>query len=90
ITRIEDDRLYELSAGEAKIVKFPGVMKDAAGAVAGANYGSRAAFLEKRVEGQYVPAPKSAFDMNLILILLVALLVAVVGYLLWEKKGKKK
>ena len=88
-TRIEDENFYEVEPGEAKIVKFPGVMQGASGAIAGADYGSREAFLGNRIEKEYVP--QSAADYTLIFAGIVILLLLVIAYFVWDKmKAKKK
>ncbi|MCX6768651.1 MAG: hypothetical protein NTY83_02315 [Candidatus Micrarchaeota archaeon] len=84
MTKIEDDRVYSLAQGEAKMVKFPGVLKGSSGIVAGADYGAREAFLDKRVEKSYVPAPAAA-DYTLLLAGLLLLLVLIIGYLVWGR-----
>ena len=92
MTRIEDDRVYPLAQGEAKIVKFPGVLEGSSGIVAGAGYGSREAFIDKRVEKAYEPA--LAADYTLLFAGLLVLLVLIIGYLIWSRgksaaKGKR-
>ncbi len=88
-TNLEDDRVYSLAQGEAKMVKFPGVMKDSSGVVAGAYYGAREAFMDKRLEEGYVPAPAFALDTTLLLGALVLVLLIVIIYLAFFR-GKKK
>lgn len=94
--KVKDDTVYSLSPNEGQAVKFPGIMGQGDRVVAGANYGSREAFLEKRAEGEYVKAPEEAapagpaVDMTMILLLVVIVLVGVVAYLVLTKKEGKK
>ena len=97
-TRIESDTVYSLGVGEAEMVKFPGVLGAAEGEVevlAGADYGSREACMEKRVEESHVfeveaPVEEEEFDMNLVFLVVILLLIAVIAYLVLGKKEKKK
>ena len=100
-TKMKDDDLYELSSGESQIVKFPGVLTNSGTVevVAGADYGSREAFLDNRVEQSHtfeveVPMEEelegTGFDMNLLFILIIVVLVIVVLYLFLAKKKEKK
>ena len=94
-TKIKDDTVYSLSPNEGQAVKFPGIMKQGGRVVAGANYGSREAFLDKRAEGTYTKQPETAaaepgIDMTLILLLVVIVLAGIVAYLLLTKKGKEE
>ena len=59
--------------------------------VAGADYGSREAFLGKRVDKEYVPQAQSAMDYTLIFAGIFILLILAIAYLVWDKmKGKAK
>lgn len=97
-TKIKSDTIYSLGVGEAEMVKFPGVLGAAEGDVevlAGADYGSREAFMEKRVEGSHVfsveaPVEEAEFDMNLLFLAVILLLVAVIVYLVLGRNGKKE
>ena len=90
LINMEDDRVYSIAQGEAKMVKFPGALKGSTGVVAGAYYGAREAFMDKRIEQAYVPEPAFAMDTTLILGLLVLLLLIVAVYLAFFRgKGKK-
>ena len=97
-TKIKSDTLYSLGVGEAEIVKFPGILGSAEGEVevaAGANYGSREAFLEKRAEKSHLfavkaPVEEAGFDMNLLFLAVILLLVAVIVYLVLGRKKEEK
>ncbi|MCX8200143.1 MAG: hypothetical protein N3G76_01605 [Candidatus Micrarchaeota archaeon] len=91
-TKIRSDTVYSLQPGKGEIVKFPGIAKDGARIVGGANYGAREAFLEKRVEKEYVPAPSAqGIDTSTLLLVVVIVLVLLVGYLLLDKiRGQKQ
>ncbi|MCP4647965.1 MAG: hypothetical protein GY852_09590 [bacterium] len=96
-TKIKSDTLYQLGVGEAEMVKFPGILGSAEGGVevvAGADYGSREAFMEKRIEGSHVftveaPVEEAEFDMNLLFILLILVLVVVILYLVLGRKKEE-
>lgn len=90
-TRIEGDAVHSVEPGEAKIVKFPGVMQGASGVAVGADYGAREAFLGKRVEKEYVPAPAFALDTGILFGLLALVLLIVIIYMAFSRgKGKPK
>ncbi len=99
-TKIKSDTLYQLGVGEAEMVKFPGILGSAEAdveVVAGADYGAREAFMEKRIEGSHIFAAEApveeeeaGFDMNLIFILLILVLVVVILYLVLGRKGEEK
>ena len=98
-TKIKSDTLYQLGVGEAEMVKFPGILGSSSGdveVIAGANYGSREAFMEKRIDASHVFAVEApieepaGFDTNLLFILVILLLVVVILYLVLGRKGKKK
>ncbi|NYZ76764.1 hypothetical protein H0O02_00420 [Candidatus Micrarchaeota archaeon] len=92
-TKIKDENTYELAAGEGRIVKFPGIAKSGSAIVAGADYGSREAFLEKRVEKEYTPAPAGLgfpLDSSLLYIIVILALIGAVGYLVWDKTRAKR
>jgi len=88
VTKIKDENTYPLAVGEGRMIKFPGIAKAGSIIVVGANYGAREAFLEKRIESEYVPKGP-AFDLTIIYIIIILLLIALVGYLLWEKRKAK-
>jgi hypothetical protein len=90
-TNIKSETVYSLLPGKGEMVKFPGVVKADTTILGGANYGAREAFLEKRLEKEYVPLAGFAFDTNLLMIAVVVILVLVIGYLLFDKmKGHKQ
>ncbi|NYZ61117.1 hypothetical protein H0O01_05475 [Candidatus Micrarchaeota archaeon] len=60
------------------------MLKGSNGIVAGADYGARKAFFDKRVEESYVPAPAAA-DYTLLFAGLVLLLILIIGYLVWGR-----
>jgi len=86
-TKITDDNVYSLAGGEGRIVRFPGLAKDSA-IVAGADYGEREAFLDKRVEEIFTPSAEAPTDNTLIYGGVILLLVVIVGYLIFERKKK--
>ncbi len=90
ITKIKDENTYTLAVGEGQMIKFPGIAKAGSRVVVGANYGAREAFLEKRVETEYIPKGLAAFDLNIIYIIVILLLIGIVGYLVWEKRKAKR
>lgn len=91
-TKIRSDTVYALQPGKGEMVKFPGLVNDGVRIIGGANYGAREAFLNKRVEKEYVPAAGTpGIDMNAILFGVIVLLVILVVYLLFDKiKGGKQ
>jgi len=85
-TKIEDENIYTLTAGESRIIKFPAIAKPDSDVTAGADYGAREAFLEKRVENTYTPGSGIEFDMNLLYIIVIIILIVIVVYLFKKKK----
>ncbi|MFH2101695.1 MAG: hypothetical protein ABII71_06445, partial [Candidatus Micrarchaeota archaeon] len=84
-TRLEDDKTYGLSSGESRMLKFPAIAKGGGKMVAGADYGSREAFLNKNIEEEFVPPP-SGIDPLLLIGALVLLAVIAGAYFLTRKK----
>ena len=90
-TNIKSETVYSLLPGKGEMVKFPGVVKAETTIVGGANYGAREAFLDKRVDKEFIPPVAGfAFDTNLLLLAVVVILVLVVGYLLFDKMKSHK
>ena len=88
-TKIKDDNVYELSAGDGRMIKFPGIAKSGSVIIAGADYGAREAFLDSRIDTEFVPVGKAEgfeLDSNLLYIIVIVLLVAVIGYLAMSRK----
>ncbi len=91
-TKIEDENTYELGAGEGKMVKFPGIAKVGSTVVAGADYGAREAFLDNRVEEEYLVQAtpvQAGFEFDPMYLLVLLLLIAVI-YLVWDRNRRKK
>ncbi|MEM4166043.1 MAG: hypothetical protein QW255_01635 [Candidatus Bilamarchaeaceae archaeon] len=84
-TKIEDNVVYSLKPNEGRAVKFIGIGKDSNKIIAGANYGSREAFLNKRVEKEYVES-STAFNETLLIGLVILLIIIVAVYFLVGKK----
>jgi hypothetical protein len=78
-TTIKDENTYQLAESEGRMVKFPGVAKSGSSVLAGAEYGSREAFLDKTVEKEYVAQAEPEKGPDVILFALIGL--AVVGVL---------
>ena len=74
-TKIKDENTYPLTKDEGHIVKFPGIVKAASVIVAGADYGEREAFLDNKVEREYVPAADGGLDLLLILAIVAVLMI---------------
>jgi len=90
-TKITDDNIYSLSPGEGRMVRFPGLAKEGSEITAGADYGEREAFLDKRVENSFTPSPESEemqIDNTLIYGAVILILVIIVSYLIFERKKK--
>jgi archaellum component FlaF (FlaF/FlaG flagellin family) len=85
-TTINDDNTYQLAPGEGRMVKFPGVAKIGSNITASAQYGARAAFLDKSVQGQYA-AQEAPADllMPIVVIVLVILAVAAAFFFMGKK-----
>lgn len=89
--KITSDTVYSLEQGKAQIVKFPGIVKGSSTIVAGANFGAREAFMQKRVEKEYKPPAEGfALDTNTLLLIVIMLLVLIIGYLAWERMRSGK
>ncbi|MFZ5500717.1 MAG: hypothetical protein ACOY58_02235 [Candidatus Micrarchaeota archaeon] len=85
-TTIKDDNTYTLGSSEGHIVKFPGIVKSGAVITAGADYGEREAFMDNKVEREYVPEPQGGMDM--LLILAVVGVLVVLALLAWTRLRK--
>jgi len=88
-TKIDDETVYELATGESRIIKFPGIAKAGSVITAGADYGEREAFLDKRAESSYEAVAEDPagleFDMNILYIVIIVILIVIAVYLFWSK-----